>query len=394
MQKKILIRDGDIAFVLAATFILGVAAATFIWNIVAILSILFLGSLAAIYYFNSKKAWLALVAVLLIFIFAVGYCHFLTPAKSQTASTWPQQKPGAGAAIFSSATFGAVLPAEQSELLSAIMSGSTSAVDPDLKSQMSASGTSYIVGMYGYKINLFAAAILGAGKRLFSRRVALIVVAIAVVAFIFAAGAPTTAIRAGIMIGLVFLAQASGRKFHVRNIFTFTAAAMLLFDPTLLGDAGFQLSFLSLLGIFVLGPPLKRIFRSTGHDLLEWKSHAIMALSVNAAIMPIVMLQFGDFSITSFASNFLIAIPLAVVIGLALAIIALGFLSPHLAFLAGATANIFLSYQLWVIKLFSTVVVPLPAIFQSMFFIALYYFILVAFTIYYGKEKNETPEHI
>ena len=81
-------------------------------------------------------------------------------------------------------------------------------------------------------------------------------------------------------------------------------------------------------------------------------------------------------------------------IGLALAIIALGFLSPHLAFLAGAIANIFLSYQLWVIKLFSTVSMPLPAIFQSMFFIALYYFILVAFTIYYGKEKNETTEQI
>jgi competence protein ComEC len=392
MEEKILIRDGDIAFVFAATFILGVAAATFAWNIATILLILFLGGLMTIYYFNSKKLWLTLVAVLLVFIFAVGYCHFFITAKSHAVSTWPQQK--TGGTMFSSATFGAVLPAEQSELLSAIMSGSTSAVDPVLKSQMSASGTSYIVGMYGYKINLFAAAVLGAGKRFFSRRIALIIVAVAVAAFISAAGAPTTAIRAGIMMGLVFLAQASGRQFHIRNIFTFTAAAMLLFDPTLLGDVGFQLSFLSLLGIFVLGPPFKHLFRSTGHDFLEWKSHAIMALSVNAAIMPLVMLQFGDFSITSFVSNFLITIPFAMVIGLALVIIALGFLSPHLAFLAGAIVNIFLSYQLWVIKLFSTVVVPLPAIFQSMFFIALYYFILVAFTIHYGKEKNETTEQI
>ena len=86
-RKKILIRDGDIAFVIAGAFILGVAAAIFAWNIAAILSILFLGGLAAIYYFNSKKLWPALVVVLLVFIFGVGYCHFLTPAKVASPPT-------------------------------------------------------------------------------------------------------------------------------------------------------------------------------------------------------------------------------------------------------------------------------------------------------------------
>ncbi len=244
--------------------------------------------------------------------------------------------------------------------------------------------------MYGYKINLFAAAILGVGKRFFSRHIAFIITAVAVVAFILMAGSPLTAIRAGIMMGLVFLAKISGRQFHARNVFTFTLVVMLLFDPTLLGDIGFQLSFLSLLGLFVLGPPFKRLLRHTGHEFLEWKAHAIMALSVNAAIMPLVMIRFGDFSIMSFISNFLITIPLAAVIGLAITIAILGCISLPLAYLTGSIANIFLSYQLWVIKVFSMAVVPIPSIFRSEFFTAAYYFLLVTFVLHYEKNQDET----
>jgi competence protein ComEC len=388
VQETFFIRNGDIAFALAGAFVFGVAAVTFGWNVLALLSLLVFVSSVVICYFSVKKLLPTLAAILLVFIFAVGYCHFFTPTKDQTTSTPPQKK--SNALNFPSAIFSATLPSEQSELLSAIMSGSTSAVDSDLKSQMSISGTSYVVNMYGYKINLFAAALLGVGKRFFSRRIAFIIAAFVVIVFILMAGAPLTAIRAGIMMGLVFLAKISGRQFHTRNVFTFTMAVMLLFDPTLLGNVGFQLSFLSLLGLFVLGPPFKRLFRYTGHELLEWKAHAIMALSVNAAIMPLVMMQFGDFSITSFISNFLITIPLAAVIALALTIAALGCLSLQLAYFAGSIANIFLSYQLWVIKIFSVVVVPIPSIFQSGFFIAAYYFLLAAFALYYEKNQDET----
>jgi hypothetical protein len=96
----------------------------------------------------------------------------------------------------------------------------------------------------------------------------------------------------------------------------------------------------------------------------------------------------------SFISNFFIAIPLAIVIGLALTIATLGFVSLRLAFLVGALENIFLSYQLWVIKLFSVIVVPLPSLFRSGYGVALYYFLLVAFIIHYGTQESETTEGV
>jgi ComEC/Rec2-related protein len=395
MEKDFVIRNGDIAFVFAVAFILGVGASTFNWSVPAIFALLiFCGAATLLCCRSLRRFWQAIVATLLIFLFAVEYYHLFAQAQQGNRATPIPQVSKNGAIGFPSTVFNAMLPSRQSELLTAIVSGSTGAVDSDLKSQMSVSGTSYIVGMYGYKINLFAAALFAAGRRFFPRRIALAMVVFAVLAFIFMAGAPISAIRAGIMMGLVSLARESGRLFRVRNVFTFTAVIMLLSDPTLLGSASFQLSFLSLLGIFMLGPPCRQLFRATGQEFLQWKAHAIMALSVNAAIMPLVMLQFGDFSITSFISNFLIAIPLAAVIGLALVVAALGFLSPHLAFLVAALANVFLSYQLSVIKFFSVVVVPLPLFFQSGFFVALYYFLLTAFIIHYGTQEKETTENI
>lgn len=394
MQKKILIRKGDIAFAFAAVFILGLAAATFRWNIPVVFSLLIVSGLGALYFLNIARIWPALLALLLIFSFALWYFHFFTHAEGKPMQAYARK--ATTVENFPTTIFGTVLPPRQSELAGAIMSGSASALDADLKAQMSASGTSYIIGMYGYKINIFAAAIFGAGKRFFSRRIATIIVVAVVVIFIFVAAAPISAVRAAIMMGLVFLAKAAGRPFHVRNIFTFTAAGMLLFNPTLLGDVGFQLSFLSLLGIFALGPPLRGIFNDTGHEFLEWKSHAILALAVNAAIMPLVMAEFGDFSATSFVSNFLVTIPFAIVISLAVGIMALALIAPPLATLIAAIENIFLSYQLWVMAFFTRFAVPIPAFFRSGYCAAVYYALIAVAIFHYdnGKNKKETKEII
>ena len=388
METKVLVRNGDIAFIFAGAFIVGIAACTFNWNIPLLFLALFWGGAVAVYCIKDKRLWLALATTLLIFVFAVGYYHLFVRVRSGSQTTVVPMKKN-NAFSFLLPTFNAVLPNRQAELLGAIINGSTASLDPDLKAQMSDSGTSYIVGMYGYKIGLFASVALGVGRRFFSRRIAFVVATLFIFAFVVVAGAPLSAVRAGIMTALVFLAKESGRAFHLRNIFTLVLLIILVFDPSSLGEASFQLSFLSLLGIFMLGPPCKRLFRYAGHELFDWKAHAIMALAVNAAIVPLVMVQFNDFPITSFVSNFLIAIPLAMIIGLALAIVVLSLVSVHLAFIVAIMANVFLSYQLYVIKIFSIAIIPMPSWFESGYCIALYYFLLIAFVIHYGKNKDK-----
>ena len=166
---------------------------------------------------------------------------------------------------------------------------------------------------------------------------------------------------------------------------------MVIADATVLTDAAFQLSFLSFLGIYYLGPPIEHYFHWTDEGVLQWRSHAMLSLSTNLAILPIVMNTFGDFSLTSFVSNILIMIPWLMVIIFGALLMIFSYVAPPLAFCAAQITSVLLQYELFIIHFFATITVPMPAVFGSAFAIALYYGVLILFAHYYATppaQKN------
>jgi len=69
-------------------------------------------------------------------------------------------------------------------------------------------------------------------------------------------------IRAAIMGAMAILGTQIGRRGSGLNTLVFTAALMCFFDPYLLWDVGFQLSFAATLGLVVIGNPLLKSFTS------------------------------------------------------------------------------------------------------------------------------------
>jgi len=283
------------------------------------------------------------------------------------------------------------LPADQAALLVGILLGTSGTLGVALKEQMETSGTSYIVNMYGYKIAIITAALAAALKDRIPRW-ALLWTTLAVVAlFVFASGGTTSAIRAAIMGSFAIVARGTGRVFSARNAVTFAALGMVLLNATLLTDAGFQLSFLSFLGIYYLGPPINNFFRWSDGDggVLQWKEHAMLSLATNLAILPIVMNTFGEFSLTSFISNILIMIPWVAVIGFGALTALFGAVSPVLSFCVAQITSALLQYELFVIHLFAALAVETPAVFGSSYAIALYYGILIIVAYYYAAPSQK-----
>lgn len=275
--------------------------------------------------------------------------------------------------------------ADQAALLSAIIIGTSDTLSAGLKQQMNASGTFYIAGMYGYKIALIGLFLSGLLKDHISRKSLLLLTLVVIVLFIFFSGASISAIRAGIMGSLALLASALGRRFVARNALTFTAVVMSLFDPRIITEAAFQLSFLSYLGIYHLAPPLKRFFHWDNDGFLEWKQHAMLSLSTNVAIVPVVMNTFGGFSLTSFISNILIMIPWVLIIFFGLIIVAIGSFLPSFVFFLIPITNFLVAYELVIIRAFTDVVIPIPNIFTSVIAVIFYYGALLIFIYYYGE---------
>jgi ComEC/Rec2-related protein len=282
-----------------------------------------------------------------------------------------------------------LLPPDQAALLAGILIGTTSAVSAALKAQMEASGTTYIVNMYGYKIAIMTAAIAMALKDHMSRKALLWISLVAIGLFVFASGGATSAIRAAVMGAFAVVARGTGRVFSARNAVTFAALGMVLGNATLLTDAGFQLSFLSFLGIYYIGPAINGFFHWAGRGALDWKSHAMLSLATNLAILPIVMNTFGEFSLTSFISNILIMIPWVAVIGFGAIAVLFGFISPALAFIATQIVSVFLQYELFIIRVFAEITIPIPPLFGSGVAVALYYAALIIFAHYYASSSQE-----
>ena len=284
-------------------------------------------------------------------------------------------------------------PADEAALLAGIMIGTTGTISATLKAQMETSGTTYIVNMYGYKIAVITAALAVALKDHLPRKILLWITLGAVALFVFASGGTISAVRAAIMGSFAVIAHGTGRMFNPRNAVTFAALGMVFTDATILTDAGFQLSFLSFLGIYYLGPPINNYFHWTDGGAFQWKEHAMLSLATNLAILPIVMNTFGEFSLTSFISNILIMIPWLAVIAFGALFVLASFVSPVLAFCIAQIVGIFLRYELFIIHLFSVITVNMPAVFGSAFVIALYYGILIIFAHYYYHAAATQKDH-
>lgn len=301
------------------------------------------------------------------------------------------------------AEYRAALPEDEAALLGGIAFGSKQNFKQELKDAMSLSGTTHLVAVSGYNITIVIVAVGALFRRYFSRRVTFAAAVIGLVLFMFMVGAQASAVRAAIMGFLALVAREMGECFSMRNAIAFTALFMTILDPAALtGNLSFILSFLSLLGIVYLSPPLKQLLRygaANGNGgggvgaqdggLFDWKENAVTTLSAQLMVMPVLINSFGRFSLTAIGANILIlsTVPLTMFFGVVLA--ALGFVSQYLAWFAAKLVGLMLAYQLFVMRLFAVLAVPLPLPLNSTFAIVLYYVLTAIFIFSYGQTHQK-----
>ena len=293
--------------------------------------------------------------------------------------------------------FNDVLPSDEAALVGGMTLGGTAGMSNELKSQMSISGTSYLATMYGYKISILVFGSVGLLAGFIARRKRFVIALGLLLLFVVMAGGEATVIRAAIMGCIALIAREFGRAANFRNALTLTAAGMVFVDPTIVAQAAFQLSFLSLVGIVCLGSPLKHFLgwgskydeRSHGDDFLGWREMVIMPISSLAPIVPIILVTFGQFSLMAFISNILVMPAILPVMLGGCAVAVTGFASHYLSFVIAKFLEIFIWYELGIIRLFSVIVVPLPQIFTSTWVLILYYAALLWFAYHYGNDKVE-----
>jgi competence protein ComEC len=144
------------------------------------------------------------------------------------------------------------VPASALPLALTIWLGDRQLLKPDDYHSYVASGTAHILAVSGVHVGvvyLSVTALLGMFIR--DRRAKAIAVMGAVLAFAVVAGARTSSLRAASMVCLYLCADLFERDRDVPTALSVSALAFTLWNPDLLFDPGFQLSFLSVASILV-----------------------------------------------------------------------------------------------------------------------------------------------
>ncbi|HNY35998.1 MAG TPA: ComEC/Rec2 family competence protein [Candidatus Pacearchaeota archaeon] len=270
-----------------------------------------------------------------------------------------------------------------SSILEAMILGNDQMMDKETKDKLSKSGLSHVIAISGSHIVLFSAMLFEV--LLFFglwRKQALLSSIVFTLFYVFLVGMPASGVRAGIMVGLLFLAQLISRQsFNLRTL-VIAASVMLLFNPLLLKfDLGFQLSFMAVLGIILMGPIFNKWLDVIFRGKINWLQEIVaMTISAQLFTLPLLISSFGYFSIISLFSN-IIVLPITPIL------MALGILVPILGPIVAIPCSFLLSYLMWVVDFssrasFAIMKVDLP------FTVLLITYSPFLYLIYKGKKKE------
>ncbi len=215
------------------------------------------------------------------------------------------------------------IPEPEAGLAAGIVIGLRDRVDRDLAADFTTVGASHIVAISGWNISIVAATVAGLAGRLGRRRRA-VLLTVAILAYVLFAGASPSVVRAAAMAAVVLLARETGRAGRAAAALGWAVALLLIVDPALVGDAGFQLSTLATGGILAWANPLTaRLCGLRGGRFPAWLAESLgISLAAQAATLPIVLLTFGRLALISPAVNLLV-VPL-VAPAMAASMVALG----------------------------------------------------------------------
>jgi competence protein ComEC len=129
------------------------------------------------------------------------------------------------------------------------------------------------------------------------------------------AGAPPSAIRAGVVATFVLAPRPLGRQVSPLHFTTTMLAAILAYNPLLVYSTGFQLSVAAVFGILLLREPLNALVGRTVLRAFDRPSRAVsnlssVSLAAQVSTAPIVAATFDEVPTVGVLTN-LIAVPIS-----------------------------------------------------------------------------------
>ena len=208
-------------------------------------------------------------------------------------------------------------------LISAMLLGEKSDLEAEDKSLYQRNGISHILAISGLHLSLLGMGIYNVLLKIMpGKKQASVLCIIIMSLYCIFTGNSISTIRATIMFALSLLATILGRSYDSLSALGLTAILQLFFNPYVLNNSGFLLSFLAVIGVTFLAPRLQQLFSCKK----KWEKSLCVSLSATLTTLPVILISYGTYPWYSVFLNLLVlpamslllfcAILLLVVVGL------------------------------------------------------------------------------
>ena len=194
------------------------------------------------------------------------------------------------------------LPEHERGLLLGVTIGDTSELAPEVDLDFRTTGLTHLLAVSGENVAmvLIVVAFLLRAVRA-GRRTTIGVMAFCVLGFCAITRFEPSVLRAGAMTAIALTGMAIGARRAAKIVLAAATVALILYDPFLIYEIGFQLSILATLGILVVAP---RIAEHLPKGKLA--QAAAITLGAQLTVAPLLLLNFHQISLISIGANLVV----------------------------------------------------------------------------------------
>ncbi len=202
---------------------------------------------------------------------------------------------------------------EEKSVLRAIGLGDKSGLEEDQRLEYSRAGAVHIMAVSGLHVGLFwmflgfVFKILGNGKT--SRILSLIIGILVLWGYAMVTGLSPSVCRACLMFTLVNVGRIINRHSKLINTVVLSAFLLLLINPALLYELGFQFSYAAVMGIVLFQPRLSRLLEGVGQIWKYPVELVMVSLTAQVFTAPLTLFYFHSFPVYFLFTN-LVIIPM------------------------------------------------------------------------------------
>lgn len=202
-------------------------------------------------------------------------------------------------------------------VIAAMTLGDKSYISQTTKEEYSVAGASHILALSGLHLGIIfciLSLLTGGRNHLFLSNILSLT---AIWCYVVLVGMSPSVVRSATMITILAFTQMLRRRLMSLNSISLAAFIMLLVRPMNLYDVGFEMSFLSVLSIFIFFQPIYGLVDAKflqNHRVVKWVwGMAVISLSAQLFTIPVVAYYFHRVSCYSVFTSFIV-IPAATVI--------------------------------------------------------------------------------